>query len=174
LPGGRQVEEGLEIASRMEAAGVDALEVDAGCYETWYWAHPTSYQPPGLMVDMAEATKKVVKIPVIAIGKLGYPELAEELLNEGKADFICLGRALFADPEWPNKVEEGRPEDIRPCIGDNDGCLGRLLGAKYTSCSVNPANGMERELALKPAEIRKSVLVVGGGPGVWRPQEWPP
>jgi 2-enoate reductase len=165
LPGGREVEEGLEIASRMEAAGVDALEIDAGCYETWYWAHPTSYQPAGLMVDMAEATKKIVKIPVMAIGKLGYPDLAEKLLNEGKADFICLGRALFADPEWPNKVREGRAEDIRPCIGDNDGCLGRLLESKYTSCTVNPTNGMERELALKPAEIRKSVLVVGGGPG---------
>jgi len=165
LPGGREMEEGLEIARRIEAAGVDALEIDAGCYETWYWAHPTTYQPSGLMVDMAEATKKVVKIPVIAIGKLGYPDLAEKVLQEGKADFICLGRALFADPEWPSKVKEGRLEDIRPCIGDNDGCVGRLFDAKYTSCTVNPTNGMERELALKPAEKKKSVLVVGGGPG---------
>jgi len=165
LPGGREVEEGLEIARRMEAAGVDALEVDAGCYETWYWAHPTTYQPAGLMVDVAEATKKVVKIPVIAIGKLGYPDLAEKVLQEGKADFICLGRALFADPEWPNKVKEGRPEDIRPCIGDNEGCIGRLFDSKYTSCTVNPTNGMERELALTPAVKRKTVLVVGGGPG---------
>ena len=165
LPGGREMEEGLEIARRIEAAGADALEIDAGCYETWYWAHPTTYQPSGLMVDVAEATKKVVKIPVIAIGKLGYPELAEKVLQEGKADFICLGRALFADPEWPNKVKEGRLEDIRPCIGDNEGCIGRLFDSKYTSCTVNPTNGMERELALKPAEKKKSVLVVGGGPG---------
>lgn len=164
-PGGREMEEGLEIARRMEAAGADALEIDAGCYETWYWAHPTTYQPPGLMVDLAEATKKVVKIPVIAVGKLGYPELAEKVLQEGKADFVCLGRALFADPEWPKKVKERRTEDIRPCIGDNEGCIGRLFEAKYTSCTVNPTNGMERELALRPAEKVKSVLVVGGGPG---------
>ena len=165
LEGGREVEEGLEIARRVEVAGVDALEVDAGCYETWYWAHPTSYQSPGLMIDMASLAKDVVNIPVIAIGKLNYPELAESVLKEGKADFVALGRALLADPEWANKVKAGRLEDIRPCIGDNEGCLGRLFESKYTSCTVNPTVGMERELALRPPQKKKSVLVVGGGPG---------
>ena len=117
------------------------------------------------MVDMAQMTKEVVKIPVIAIGKLGYPELAETVLQEGKADFICLGRALLADPEWPNKVKQGRLEDIRPCIGCHDGCLKRELDGKSISCAVNPATGMEREFNIKPAGMAKSVLVVGGGPG---------
>jgi 2-enoate reductase len=157
IEGGREIEESLEIARRMETAGVDALEIDA--------THPTTYQPPGLMVDVAEAAKNVVKIPVIAIGKLGYPDLAERVLQEGKADFLALGRALLADPEWPNKVKEGRTEDIRPCIGDNEGCMARLFDSKYTSCTVNPMVGMDREFALKPAEKKKSVLVVGGGPG---------
>ena len=117
------------------------------------------------MVDMAEMTKKVVRIPVITVGKLGYPELAERILQEGKADFIALGRALLADPDWPNKVKEGRIEDIRPCLGDHEGCFDRVMAGEYISCTVNPATGMEREFELKPAEKKKSVLVVGGGPG---------
>jgi len=163
IDGGREIEEGLEIARRLEAAGADALEVDAGCYETWYWAHPPTTLPPGCMVDMAQMAKRVVKVPVIAVGKLGYPELAERVLQEGKADFICLGRALLADPEWPNKVKKGRLEDIRPCIGCHEGCLKRVFDVKYLSCAVNPATGMEREFTIKPAEKKKSVLVVGGG-----------
>ena len=163
IDGGREVEEGLEIARRLEAAGADAFEVDAGCYETWYWAHPPTTLPPGCMVDMAQMTKRVVKVPVIAVGKLGYPELAERVLQEGKADFICLGRALLADPEWPNKVKKGRLEDIRPCVGCHEGCLKRVFDVKYLSCAVNPATGVERKFTIKPAEKKKSVLIVGGG-----------
>lgn len=165
LKGGREVEESLEMATRFEQAGVDALHVDAGCYETWHWPHPPTYQPPGCMVDCAEAVKKVVSIPVFAVGKLGYPELAEKVLKEEKADFIVLGRPLLADPGWPNKVKEGKFEEIRPCIGDHDGCMGRVAQVKHISCTVNPATGNERELALRPADKLKSVLVVGGGPG---------
>jgi len=164
LEGGREVEEGLEICRRLEAAGVDALGIDGGSYEARYWAIPPTTQPPGCMVNLAEMAKKVVKIPIITVGKLGYPELAEKILQEGKADFIALGRPLLADPEWPNKVKEGRLEDIRPCIGDNEGCLGRATEGKYLSCTVNPMTGVERRLSLRPAEKKKSVIVVGGGP----------
>jgi len=165
IEGGRDVEEGLELARLLEDAGVEALHVDAGCYESFYWPHPTTYQPPACMTGMAEMSKKRVGIPVITVGKLGYPGLAEKIIAEGKADFIALGRALLADPDWPNKVREGRFEDIRPCIGDHEGCLDRIIAGKYISCSVNPAAGMEREFTLKPTDDRKSVLVVGGGPG---------
>ena len=164
LDGGREIEEGLEIARRLEAAGVDGLNIDAGCYETNNRAQPPTTQPPGLLVDLAEMTKKAVNTPVITVGKLGYPELAEGVLQEGKADFIALGRPLLADPEWANKVKEGRLEDIIPCIGCHEGCLRRCLGGKHISCAVNPATGMERESAITPAERKKSVLVVGGGP----------
>lgn len=165
VKGGRELPESLEMARQFEAAGADALEADAGCYETWYWAHPPTYQPPGCMVDMAEAVREVVNIPVIGVGKLGYPDLAESVLREGKADFVCLGRALLADPDWPNKVREGRGEEVRPCIGDHTGCLGRVFQGKALSCTVNPAAGNERALALRPAETPRSVLVIGGGPG---------
>lgn len=164
LPGGREVEEGLEIARRLEAAGVSGFHIDAGCYEVRYWASPPPTQPPGCMVDMAEKVKKVVDVPVIAVGRLGYPEIAEKVLQEGKADFIALGRAFLADPEWANKVREGRLEEIRPCIGCYEGCLERINKKKYISCAVNPMTGMEREFDLKPAGKKRSVLVVGGGP----------
>ena len=164
VQGGRGIDESLEMARRFEEAGADALHVDAGCYEAWYWAHPPVYQPRGCMMDMAERVKKVVNIPVIAVGKLGYPDIAEKVLQQGKADFIGLGRALLADPEWPVKVKEGRSDDIRPCIGDHTGCLSRVFQGKYISCTVNPATGMEREFTVLPAHKPRSVLIVGGGP----------
>ncbi|MFH1087660.1 MAG: FAD-dependent oxidoreductase [Chloroflexota bacterium] len=164
--GGRDIKESQEMARLLEAAGVDALHVDAGCHESIYWFHPTVYQPAGCMVDCAAAIKQVVKIPVIAVGKLGRPEIAEDVLKEGKADFIALARPLLADPEWPRKVKQGRFEDIRPCICDMDGCLERLhTSFRYISCTVNPQTGMEREYSLTRAEQPRNVLVVGGGPG---------
>jgi 2-enoate reductase len=164
LEGGRKLEEGVEVARRLESFGVDALHVDAGCYETWDWAHPPLYHQPGCLADMAAAAKQAVRIPVIAVGRLGYPELAEQLLHEGKADFIALGRALLADPEWPEKVRLKQAQYIRPCIGDHEGCLGRTFKGKPLSCSVNPAVGLEDELKLSPASKPLRVLVVGGGP----------
>lgn len=164
LEGGRNVAEALKIAVLLEKAGMDALHVDAGCYETSWYPHPTIYQPPAFMVDMAEAVKKVVKVPVINVGKLWYPQTAEKVLQEGKADFIAIGRGLLADPEWGLKVKQGRVDDIRICIGDHDGCMVRLRAGKATSCTVNPQAGAEKELSLTQASKKKKVLVVGGGP----------
>jgi 2-enoate reductase len=164
MEGGRDIKEGLEIARRLEAAGVNALTINAGCWETYTWAEPSTYRPRGLTVDLCEMAKKVVNIPIIAVGKLGYPELAESVLQEGKADYISLARYLLADPEWPNKVKEGRTEDIIPCLGCDEGCVGRIRKGKVISCSVNPATGFERQLTIIPADKKKSVLVIGGGP----------
>jgi len=164
LEGGREIEEGLEIARMLEAAGVNGLTINAGCYETYSLAQPPTTQPRGNAVHLAEATKKAVNIPVICSGKLGYPDLAEQVLQEGKADFIGLARYLLADPEWPNKVRQGRVEDIRPCLGCHEGCIARVRKNHYCSCAVNPATGIERELAITPAERKRSVLVIGGGP----------
>ena len=163
LEGGREIEEGLEIARRLEAAGVSALTVNSGCYETYNVAQPPTTAPRGPNLHLAEMTRRVVDIPVIGSAKLGYPDLAEWALREGKADFISLGRPLLADPEWPNKVKEGRTEDIKPCIGCHQGCVDRIRKNHYCSCAVNPATGVERQLALSPAGRKKSVLVIGGG-----------
>lgn len=165
IEGGREIEESLAIAKRLEEAGVDCFHIDAGCYDAWDWAHPPYSMKPGVSVEDAAEFKKALKVPVITVGLLGNPKLAESVLKEGKADFIALGRSLLADPEWPNKVKEGAFDDIRPCIGDHEGCLGRIyFQARYISCTVNPQTGMEREYAITPAPKKKSVLIVGGGP----------
>ncbi|MCU0594265.1 MAG: FAD-dependent oxidoreductase [Desulfobacterota bacterium] len=161
---GRHIEESIAIARKFEEAGVDCLHIDAGCSEAKHWAHPPVYMDRGCTVDCASSIKKRVTIPVIAVGRLGYPDLAERVLAEGEADFIALGRALLADPEWPIKVKKNAISAIRPCIGDYDGCLGRIVAGKTLSCSVNPQTGMEREFSIKPASDKKSLLVVGSGP----------
>ncbi|MDD5094445.1 MAG: FAD-dependent oxidoreductase [Dehalococcoidia bacterium] len=165
IPGGREIEEGLEICKRLEKAGVAALHIDFGCIEVQYKSLPTTYEPQACQIQCSEAVKKVVSIPVIAHGKLGDPQIAEAVLRQGKADFVALGRPLLADPEWVKKLRQGRTEDIRPCIGDMEGCINRAFSGLYLSCTVNAASGMEREYALQPAQQKKSVLVIGGGPG---------
>jgi 2-enoate reductase len=162
IPGGRTVDEGIEIAKILEQAGVAALHVDAGCYDNWFWPHPPEYQPPGCMVDMAAMAKPHVKIPVITVGRLGYPDLADHILEEGKADFIALGRPLLADPDFAAKAGKGQAEEIRPCIGCHE-CFARLPGRQSLSCAVNPECGDEERLTVRPAALRKKVMIVGGG-----------
>jgi 2-enoate reductase len=160
---GRDIEEGIEMARLLEAAGFDSLHVDAGCYDSWYWAHPPVYQEHGCMVDMAEIAKKAVKIPIIAVGRLEIPELAEKVIAEGKADMVALGRGLLADAYWPVKTAEGRVEDIRPCVGCHDGCLGRFGTGRPLSCAVNPACGKEIQYKLNKADKPRKIVVAGGG-----------
>ncbi len=167
VEGGLTLEDNKLIARRLEAAGVDAINVSAGIYESppWYSKiFPTAGMPMGCNVPLAQAIKKVVKIPVIVAGKLGNPVFAEKVLKEGKADLIAMGRPLLADPELPNKAHEGRLEDIRPCIYCNEACIGNISRFWRISCVVNPALGREREYQIEPAKKKKRVLVVGGGP----------
>jgi len=164
IEAGRDIEEGLEMAKLLEEAGFDALHVDAGCYDSWYWAHPPLYQEHGCMVDMAAMVKNVVKIPVAAVGRLEVPEIAEKAVEEKKADIIALGRGLLADPYWPIQVQQGRIEDIRPCLGCHDSCFERyFVNSRPLCCTVNPTVGRERLYRLTSTENRKKVVVVGGG-----------
>lgn len=164
IKGGRSIEEGLKMGKLLEDKGVAAFEVNAGCQDNYYYPHPTTYQQPGFVVDMAEKLKAVVNVPVIAIGKIGYPKLAERILENKQADFIELGRPLLADPEWPNKVRDKKLLSIRPCIGCNDGCIGRLAQSKYVSCTVNPVIGKYKDFSIQRTKEVKKVLIVGGGP----------
>ncbi len=165
VEGGRELDEGIEIARLLQDEGVDALHVDAGCYEAWHRAIPPVYEPFGSQVEMAATVKREVGIPMIANAKLGDPEVAEAVLRDGKADFIGLGRSHLADPEWARKVAEGRPEDIVPCIGCCEGCMARGFSGKYASCAVNPSCTMEGKYGLEPVASPRRLLVVGGGPG---------
>ncbi len=162
IPGGRTADEGIEMAKILEKAGVAALHVDAGCFDNWYWPHPPVYQPSGCLVPQAEMVKAHVTIPVITVGRLGYPTLADRVIEGGKADFIALGRPLLADPDFPSKARRGLDGSIRPCIGCHE-CLARIRRRQALSCAVNPQCGDEVRLAVHPAGVRKRVMVVGGG-----------
>lgn len=164
IPGGRELEEGIEMARMFEDAGVQALHVDMGCYERWYDQINTVYDKPGLQIQMAEKITEAVSIPVIAHGKLNDPDLAEQVLKEQKADFIALAHQMLADPHWPEKVKAGKGSEIRPCIGCNECLYQSHLGKEY-SCAVNPQTLREGDYPLELPDERKCVLVIGGGPG---------
>ena len=161
---GRKLEEGIEIAKYLENLGVDALHVDAGCYECWWKSITDIYTEPAFGVDVAAEIKKAVSIPVMANGKVNDPKTAKDLLNSGKVDYVGMGHQLIADPHWVNKVKEGRTYDIVPCIGCNE-CMHAEINGDHYHCSVNPTVCAEDIYKLTPATDKKSVLVIGGGPG---------
>ena len=122
------------------------------------------YYPMGFLSPLSEAIRKEVRIPVGAVGRIHTPELAERSPAAGKADLIAVGRGLIADPEWPKKAQEGRPETIRPCISCNQGCSDRMYFQQDISCTVNPSVGREATFPVEPARKKKKVLILGGGP----------
>ena len=164
-PDGFPIEDTIELAKVLEKEGIDAFHISGGDH------HTMIHQVSPMAIDVchnvwaAEAIKKVVHVPVIASGSITLPEYAEEIIASGKGDFVGLGRPLWADPEWPLKAMEDRPEDIRPCIRCNEGCLERtFFNFKAVTCAVNPTISREGELDLKPAAKPRKIAVVGGGP----------
>lgn len=166
MPGGRTLQETQFIAPILVEAGVDSFEISGGTIPTTFWAVvPPSGTPLALNAPFAEAVKQVVSVPVICVGRINSPQLAEFILTSGRADLVSMGRALIADPEMPKKASAGNFEDIAPCLGDNYGCIGSVSSGKVETCIVNPTVGREKEMAIVPAEKPKRVLVAGGGPG---------
>jgi 2-enoate reductase len=161
---GRDIDESIQIAKILEKAGFDGLHVDTGCYESSYWAHPPIYMPHGFNLELTSQVKKEVKIPVIIAGRLDIPELAENIIAEGKADMIAIGRGLLADPYWPKKVFENRVEDIVPCIGCHD-LMYKSETDQFTTCAVNPFCGSEKIFSLQSAKKSRKILIAGGGVG---------
>jgi 2-enoate reductase len=165
VKGGRELDEGLEMARILDKANIDLLHVDVGCYEAWYKAITTVYAPEGHQMPIVEAVKQVVKHPVIGQGKLCDPAKAESAIAQQKLDYIALAHQLLADPYWPNKVKAEAVDDIVPCIGCNE-CLLAGFSGKHYYCAVNPLCYAEKEYALPENHSeKKSVLVIGGGPG---------
>ena len=162
-PGGRTLEETQYIAPFFAEAGADALNVSGGTTNIGSVAPPMG-SPAGIYASLAAAIKEVVNIPVISVGRILTPWVAEQILSSGKADMVAMGRALLADPEFPRKAAAGEWEDIAPCVGDLH-CLMSLYSDKTIACLVNAAAGREEIMALAPTESPKKVLVVGGGPG---------
>ena len=160
---GRDLPEAIEMAHILEQAGYDGLHIDAGCYESAYWAHPPMYLPHGFSVDLTAKVKAAVNIPVIAVGKMDVPELAEQVVSEGKADIVAIGRALLSDPHWAKKVRTGQLKQIKPCISCHEGMHRTETRGQYLTCALNPACGNDGIFRLEPTRYPKKVLVAGGG-----------
>lgn len=166
VPEGLHAEEVAQVAARLEEAGVQAVHVSAGNYASYnrgLMIQPMAIED-GPLVGLAGTIRKAVSIPVIAVGKLRFPDLGERALVNGDADFIAIGRPLLADPDWPRKAEAGQLEEINHCIACNQGCIGRLFADQDVWCTVRPETGREAAFA-RPANGRRNVLIVGGGPG---------
>jgi 2,4-dienoyl-CoA reductase-like NADH-dependent reductase (Old Yellow Enzyme family)/thioredoxin reductase len=164
---GFKVNEAIEVCKMYQDAGVDMIDITTGSAEAHWWTSPFMFQPPGCNTDVSEAIKRELKIPVGVVGKIYDPYLAEEILREEKADFICIGRGLIAEPHWVNKVRDGRIEDIRKCIACSKCGEDAIISHIPMRCSINPAAGREKEFysKLKRKTRQKKVLVIGGGPG---------
>ena len=160
---GRDLEEGVETAKLLEKYGYDALDVDAGCYDAWWWNHPPMYMEKGPFRTFAKLMKETVKIPVLMAGRMDNPEMASACIADGTCDIISLGRPLLADPDYVKKLRTGHVAEIRPCISCQEGCMGRIQHYSMINCAVNPQAARERVTAYEPAAKPKKVLIVGGG-----------
>lgn len=160
---GRDLPEGVEAAKLLVSYGYDALDVDVGSYDSWWWSHPPMYQQKGLYLPYAALIKEAVPVPVLCAGRMDNPALASRALDDGVCDIISLGRPLLADPEYVNKLHSGRQKDIRPCLSCHEGCMGRIHSYVALNCAVNPQAGRERVTKLTPAIHSKRVLIIGGG-----------
>lgn len=175
---GRTIEMTLEYMKNLVEAGVDMFDVDLGCYDNWWLPHPPGSMPPGCFLDISKIAKDYFEtngiksnaglpVPVVAVGKLGYPDLAEKALRDGKCDMIMLGRPLLADAYWPNKARTGRVNEIRPCIGCQEACLNEFVEGGHPQCAVNPRTAFEEIYPETPAPAEKpcNIAVIGAGPG---------
>lgn len=168
LPGGLTLEDMKAFCILAEEAGVDAINVSRGVpagtaikYEV-----PPIDLPVGFNVDNASQIKSVVNIPVIAVGRINDPAVADKIIEEGLADFVAIGRAQLADAEFCNKAMRGEQHTIVKCVGCDQGCFDGFVDphVPFISCVFNPSTGREDEYALKPAATPKKVLIAGGGP----------
>jgi len=161
---GITIEETKQMVPLVVEAGAQALHVSAYGAGSYITTAPIP-DTPGFLIPLAEEVKKLTEVPVIAVGRLDL-ELGDKILEEGKADLIAIGRRLLADPDLPNKVAEGKLDEVIPCIGCME-CIERLAfdeRGEGVTCVVNPALGREKAYQIKPVKKAKKVVVVGGGP----------
>lgn len=174
IPVGYSLNEGVEIAKRLVAGGqLDYLNISVGVYPTLFMVMPPMAIPPGYQVHAAERVRQSLRqegsdVPVSTVGRIKDVRMAEQIVESGQADLVCMTRATIADPFLPQKASLGQLDEIRPCIACNQGCVGNAGRERPITCTVNPAAGYEEtrgDGTLTPAERRKKVVVIGGGPG---------
>jgi 2,4-dienoyl-CoA reductase-like NADH-dependent reductase (Old Yellow Enzyme family)/thioredoxin reductase len=166
VKGGITIEESPTMARMLQDAGASFIHASAGMHETAHKCSDMARLPEGWKSYIWAAIKRAVDIPVIGVGTNRTPEFCEQVLEQGQADFIALGRQLLADPDWPNKSAKGQTEDLRKCISCME-CLGPMTGrAADTRCTVNVAVGRQKDFVpIGKAPVRKQVMVIGAGPG---------
>lgn len=167
--GGLTLKDSKEIAVKLEARGqLDFIDLSLGTFYNLYLVEGSMHTPLAYTVPLAASIRSVVHLPVFACNRINDPHLAEKILSDGHADMIGMVRAQICDPEIANKTRESRVDDIRYCIACNQGCIGRVgIANKTVGCVQNPAVGEEKDLGigtLKPADKKKKVLIIGGGP----------
>lgn len=163
VPGGLGIEDSKVIAMIAEDAGIDSISVSQGVYASMPVIIPPSVIRHAAYIDNAAEIKSVVTIPVLGVGRINDPFLAESILRSGKADLCIMARASLADPEMPKKAAEGRFDEIIRCVGCLQGCAGENGKGCKVRCLVNPMTGMEDEYQFEKAADPKHILVIGGG-----------
>ena len=164
IPGGLEVQDVIEISKILDTEGVGLINITGGVFDSPRFP-VVAYMnyPRGCFADNASKIKKTLKHTTVAVvGRINTPEIAEEILQENKADLVTIGRAVIADPEFPNKIKDGKTETIRTCIGCNT-CLNQIMTEQQVLCAINP-NLIESDNDLQPAENKMKILVVGCGP----------
>ena len=163
VPKGLTVDESIQILKIIESAGVDVVQVSAGNDSTPEWICQPMFMKKACLVESAAQIKKALDIPVMSVGRINDPFTANEIIATGKADLVCIGRGLMADPEMPIKALEGRFDEIRTCIACNT-CMESIFRKGRLECLVNPSLGREKEMQITAARKKRRVMVVGGGP----------
>jgi 2,4-dienoyl-CoA reductase-like NADH-dependent reductase (Old Yellow Enzyme family)/NADPH-dependent 2,4-dienoyl-CoA reductase/sulfur reductase-like enzyme len=164
VPNGLTTEESIEILKLLVKEGIDVVQVSAGNDATPEWICQPMFMKQACLVDSAAQIKASIDIPVMVVGRINDPFIADAIINEGKADLVCMGRGLLADPELPKKAQSGRFEDIRICIACNT-CMQSIFRKGRIECLVNPSLGREKEMEILPSDHPRKIMVIGGGPG---------
>ncbi len=163
MPGSNGNLEAARFAAELESDGVNLFNITGGWHESRV-PQITGELPRGGFAYLARGIKEAVHVPVIASNRINDPHTAEQIIAEGFADLVNMGRPLIADPDLPAKAEAGKPGSIRRCIACNQGCLDMVFTLQDVHCTVNPMAGREDKITVKPADKSKKILIVGGGP----------
>ena len=164
--GGIDEADAVQFAQWLVEDGVDMFHV-AQANHTGNMADtipPMGVQPYGFFVKIAGDIKKAVNVPVSAVGRILDADMAERVIESGMADMVAMGRPLLADPDWGVKIAAGKSCDIRRCISCNKGCTDAIQNRQFLSCVLNAENGYENSRSIQPADHKKKVAVLGGGP----------
>lgn len=163
VEGGGNIEETVELAQAIEAAGATIINTGIGWHEARIPTIATPV-PRGAFTWVTRKLKGKVTIPLVTTNRINDPQVADEILERGDADMVSMARPFLADSELLSKAQSGRADEINTCIGCNQACLDQIFVGKVTSCLVNPRACHETQMPVIPVQQKKNLAVVGAGP----------